>query len=570
MDGEFVKPNWHIMFMHYPIGLVTVGFFAELLGAIFRLPGLRYSARWMIGIGALLGLPTAILGIYAFRDVVAPGPIDLGMTWSEVVATSTWSQPVYDAVWWHVWLNASASVLLVLVTVIWIASSPAGRKTGYLPLLGMTFIALVAMSSGAWFGGEMVYSHGAGVVSEPSMGIGSVGQPEWVRRYLPPLQVHLLGGGLLAALAVLAMAQSLRYWRVADRAWREAEHVLGPREAETHPRVEPAGAIDPDDAPYTEYPAAGVEPVSAARHGEKASRARALREEDARRARSESAARSFTGPWVESNGHELAPSTGAVRGLWAMTTILGLTVVAGGLWSMLGSLASDELERFWASLGSDPRVLGHFVVGASIVLLPLIPFAMPRLLARSRALAGMIVLLLALLLGAQVYLGSLMLYDGHAGPLIGFNDGFSTSPVSPDPRPGDPSGQSPDLTAAPGREVRVIGMEARAFVPERATLRVGETVEWRNTSDVMHTVTADPRRAASRQSVHLPPGARPFASQQLEPGDVFRHTFEVPGHYRYFCEPHERAGMIAELFVEPEADRPIEAGAPRGQSWGDR
>ncbi len=88
------------------------------------------------------------------------------------------------------------------------------------------------------------------------------------------------------------------------------------------------------------------------------------------------------------------------------------------------------------------------------------------------------------------------------------------------------------------------------FQPETVTVTVGDVVEWRNTSNLRHTVTADPAEAAYRGDVHLPEGAEPFNSGFIEPGDTWQHTFEVPGTYRYFCIPHEATGMIAEVVVE--------------------
>ena len=106
--------------------------------------------------------------------------------------------------------------------------------------------------------------------------------------------------------------------------------------------------------------------------------------------------------------------------------------------------------------------------------------------------------------------------------------------------------------AADGAPAAVVTMPEMAFEPNRVTVRAGETVEWRNDSDIVHTVTADPARAKDpEKSVALPEGAETFHSGRMKPGDVFRHTFTVPGHYRYFCVPHERMGMIGEVEVTP-------------------
>lgn len=88
------------------------------------------------------------------------------------------------------------------------------------------------------------------------------------------------------------------------------------------------------------------------------------------------------------------------------------------------------------------------------------------------------------------------------------------------------------------------------FSADTVRIRVGQAVRWRNTSDLLHTVTADPDRAVRDSSVSLPAGASTFDSGNLEPGAVFVHTFTVPGTYTYFCVPHEVAGMVGTVVVE--------------------
>lgn len=88
------------------------------------------------------------------------------------------------------------------------------------------------------------------------------------------------------------------------------------------------------------------------------------------------------------------------------------------------------------------------------------------------------------------------------------------------------------------------------FEPATVTITAGETVEWRNVSNIRHTVTADPAEANDQDHVHLPDGADPFNSGYVEPGASWRHTFEVPGTYHYFCIPHEAAGMLGQVVVE--------------------
>lgn len=90
------------------------------------------------------------------------------------------------------------------------------------------------------------------------------------------------------------------------------------------------------------------------------------------------------------------------------------------------------------------------------------------------------------------------------------------------------------------------------FVPSEITVRVGDTVEWRNTSQLVHTVTADPSLANDPDHVQLPDGAETFNSGNIPPGETFRHTFEVAGTYEYVCLPHEMEGMRGTVVVREE------------------
>jgi plastocyanin len=100
----------------------------------------------------------------------------------------------------------------------------------------------------------------------------------------------------------------------------------------------------------------------------------------------------------------------------------------------------------------------------------------------------------------------------------------------------------------PAREV-VIG--DAGFEPALVIIQEGETVVWRNASTLVHSVSAHPEFATSRESFELPPEAEPFHSGLLIPGDAYTHTFEVPGTYRYFCSPHEPARHYGRVEVRP-------------------
>lgn len=109
----------------------------------------------------------------------------------------------------------------------------------------------------------------------------------------------------------------------------------------------------------------------------------------------------------------------------------------------------------------------------------------------------------------------------------------------------------PDTMEPDGGEVAAT-VQATAqlrFSAATVTIRVGESVRWSNTSNLVHTVTADAQLANDPSHVSLPAGAVPFNSGNIDPGGSFTRRFDVVGRYDYFCIPHETAGMLGTVIV---------------------
>lgn len=96
----------------------------------------------------------------------------------------------------------------------------------------------------------------------------------------------------------------------------------------------------------------------------------------------------------------------------------------------------------------------------------------------------------------------------------------------------------------------IVGMtNSLRFTPPTVRIKVGETVRWKNSSLLVHTVTADPAEATIEGSVALPEGAEAFNSGLMDPEQTFEHTFTEAGTYTYFCIPHEAAKMRGQVIV---------------------
>ena len=97
--------------------------------------------------------------------------------------------------------------------------------------------------------------------------------------------------------------------------------------------------------------------------------------------------------------------------------------------------------------------------------------------------------------------------------------------------------------------VKMVDMPA-SYEPANLSIRVGETVEWKNLGNSVHHASSDPASAINPADVSNPPGAKPFDSGFLQPGQSFTYTFTVPGKYKYVCAPHETSGMSGEVVVK--------------------
>jgi len=83
--------------------------------------------------------------------------------------------------------------------------------------------------------------------------------------------------------------------------------------------------------------------------------------------------------------------------------------------------------------------------------------------------------------------------------------------------------------------VEVTASDDLTFSQANVNISAGTSVRWVNAGEMLHTVTPD--------------GHSEWTSTELpSKGSMFLHTFETPGTYEYFCEPH-RPGMSGTVTV---------------------
>lgn len=116
----------------------------------------------------------------------------------------------------------------------------------------------------------------------------------------------------------------------------------------------------------------------------------------------------------------------------------------------------------------------------------------------------------------------------------------SSAPAASTARPtqgvsAPPVTATPAATTSSDDKTVVVQLGEHFFDPSSIKIKIGTTVIWRNNGQQTH-------------DIHARDGS--FNSPPLGPGSTFTFTFTKPGHYPYYCIPHEGDGMIGQVDVE--------------------
>ena len=123
-------------------------------------------------------------------------------------------------------------------------------------------------------------------------------------------------------------------------------------------------------------------------------------------------------------------------------------------------------------------------------------------------------------------------------------------PAQTPPSEGSGMDQPADI-AANDDVVTTIGLK---FMPKDITVKAGTTVTWQNGEAIGHTVTSgawgDVNESTGLRGTQTPDGEFDHAlAPKGQEGDTFSYTFDEPGEFLYYCQPH--LTMNATVTVEP-------------------
>ena len=142
-----IIPNWHPMFVHFSIGLLTIASVLYAMGYVLRKQNLLIAARWNLWLGSLISIGTVLAGLYAYNNIAHDGALHIAMT-----SHRSWALP-------------TAAVFLSLS--LWAALKQRGatQVSGLFVLLMLGSSAALAVTG--YKGAEVVYRHGGGVMRMP-------------------------------------------------------------------------------------------------------------------------------------------------------------------------------------------------------------------------------------------------------------------------------------------------------------------------------------------------------------------------------------------------------------------
>ena len=148
-----VIPNWHPLFVHFAIALLSVSAVFFVLLKVLSQHALkeqfRVLAYWNLWLGTGSAIVTAIAGWFAYNSVAHDTASHLAMTehrnWALItvsvfIVLSIWSVKLYKSI-------KNESIIFTIIMVF----------------------AFVLLASTGWRGSEVVYRYGLGVMSMPQV-----------------------------------------------------------------------------------------------------------------------------------------------------------------------------------------------------------------------------------------------------------------------------------------------------------------------------------------------------------------------------------------------------------------
>lgn len=151
-----IIPNWHPIFVHFTVSLFSTAaiffVFSYLLSHVSQIPKhlaveLEIAGRWCLWVVSIITVGTVLAGLYAYYTVkhneLSHAVMTTHRNWALITATAILLLGIWS------FLRHLKNIRLTIIFVI--------------ALLIVQFLLTIT----AWYGSELVYRHGIGVMSTP-------------------------------------------------------------------------------------------------------------------------------------------------------------------------------------------------------------------------------------------------------------------------------------------------------------------------------------------------------------------------------------------------------------------
>ena len=422
MAKQFINPNLHVVLVHFPLALLVFGTLIEFFAPVFwRRNAFRAAGRWMILLGALSAVPTATSGLYALYDVnltpqTSPEE-NPQITWGEIRAGSPITPQAWHLLSDHAWLAAIGSAIVLLTVVVWLGSSDSMRSWLHLAFLVLLIGGVGTMLSAAWHGGEMVYRQGVGVGRVQPPAQGDQAKPtaaDQITYYVPPLQTHVTLAGAALALALVAIGLTLR-------SGAQARVVVEP----TPELADIGAALNPNLRPRVPLAAGGQVGMTG----------------------------TMPMGYQEAGAMQVKMYRQPVARFWLLAAIVAIATGLAGWWTLADRSSTWNVADLWRQVIEPAQQDHHFrraahgVATGAIVFLLLMLALVSRLAVGRRIVLALFSTLLLAFFAAQLWFGSLLMFDSYQGKLERFNGTGGTEPATMPSVPEMPGAAPPSTTS---------------------------------------------------------------------------------------------------------------------------
>jgi hypothetical protein len=342
----------------------------------------------------------------------------------------------------HVWLNSLGVAVVAAAVVFWIAASDMLRRKVHLLVAAGFIVAMGLFSVGAWYGGESVYRYGT-AVNMPSPNTLAAQTMELresathsdahhererslqdantterrVKFYVPPLELHMTLAGIAVAISLAALGLTIR---------RLERPVVTPTNMPPPPPAASATPITSSLRPVRAPDPTGSSGVSGA-----------VPRNPANIVYSDPPADPMEGDPLRDRKvvEQVADSPDTAHLVvvtrppvifpgryWMLAFVVLLLTAAAGLWSVVGTFDKDSLHNAIDEIRHNHmRLLLHSLFGVSYVVLALALAGLAKFGRKKSTATSVFMIVAVLVIAVQIWLGILLLFDGHEGPVFKFN-----------------------------------------------------------------------------------------------------------------------------------------------------